>query len=303
MTSFSSNVGPARSFYLVLALVIVSAIIPFRIGGWLQDPTDALHNLVVAVVVPLSDPLVRVGTLLRPARRNFADDDRDLDRVLLELRQAEARIRFLEAHSTDLLRQIEEFQRGYAADMQNQYRLLKARRVAITGGSGSRVFTINAGSRQPGIEVDIVAVAGVYHLVGRISRVGLLTSTVTPVTTPASGPVRVTVKAPAMSMEGGVIGTLRPVGDGSLIGEFPVDRQIRPGDQAVLNDPAWGEGHTGLLVGLVSATRPYDANPLFHQIIVKPEFEIQRVAEVMLRIPRSALDDDDRSSPTSGRGG
>ncbi|MFW5653980.1 MAG: rod shape-determining protein MreC [Planctomycetota bacterium] len=272
-----------RIFLILLLLLFVTALTPLPWGGrWLNGPVSQL-------LAPISDPVGRLAHVVRPARSVLSDDDPEVERLTILLEQAEVRIRNLEARAADLAEQVRRLQENYATDVDRTLRFLTADRISTAANPGSRAFRINAG-RNVGLAPGAVVVADNYQLVGRVVEVDALTSTVLPITDDTPGDGGATALAVTLERGDEFASpspiSLEPTGEGTLIGRADASLPIQPGDKARLNDMTWGSSHTGLLVGRVTSVQQDERNPLWSIIEVRPDIAVDRVAEVILRIPR-----------------
>ncbi|MFG0330492.1 MAG: rod shape-determining protein MreC [Phycisphaerales bacterium] len=271
----------SRAYLISVIVLLITTLTPVPFGEWLD-------GLALQLVTPLSEPLTRLSTTLRPVASELDELDPDVARLRVELEQARSRIANLEDLSARLLRQLEEFQQGYAADAQHHFRLVRARRSGRTAVGQGRSFRVNAGRRH-GVEIGVAATYDIYHLVGRVTEVDMLTSVVTPITDPGDDAVlEVAVLFAGSSIETGAIGALRPDDEGRLRGFFSREFPIAVGDRVRLRDDSWGELYTGLVVGSVVEVNPSDEFPLRNEIVVEPDIPVSRVASVMLKIPAEA---------------
>lgn len=269
---------------LFMALLVVTSIAPSRLSvGAL------LHDLLMPFLIPVSEPLERLVSSMRPPDRSSeaqTERERELE---IKISEYESRIYQLEDRVGTLLQELDEFQAGYASDTTHVFTLLRARRALESRDPSSRVFRINAGHKQ-GVVAGVVAITAGHQLVGRVSSTELLTSTITPITQASPDEdapgIDVVILPAGASIESGFRGNIRAEGDGTLVGLFDQSFPISVGDPVRLSDPTWGEPHTGLLVGEVSAIIPYDPQPTFVKIVVRPSLNVDRVSAVMLRLPR-----------------
>lgn len=269
---------------LFLGLLLVTSLAPSRLSvGAL------LHDLLMPFLIPVSEPLERLVSSMRPPDHS-SDAATDRERELeITLSEYEARIYELEDRVLTLMQELEEFQAGYASDTSHLFTLLRARRAMESRDPNSRVFRINAGHKQ-GVVAGVIAITAGHQLVGRVTSTELLTATITPITQASPDDdapgIDVVILPAGASIESGFKGNLRATGKGSLAGLFDQSFPITVGDPVRLNDVTWGSSHTGLLVGQVEAIKPYDPEPAFVQIVVRPSLDVDRVSAVMLRLPR-----------------
>lgn len=293
-----------RFFYAAVAIMLLTALLPMpaAVGMW-------LHARVTSLVVPVSEPLTRLATALRPPQASMTGTSDPVVREYeMQLERARERTATLEATVAYLARMLDEFQRGYAADAIGQYRLVAARRSAVSAIPGVGTFSINVGSSS-GAEVGTLVISGGYQLVGRVSAVSSLTCEVLPITTPVTprSDTRAAIGTDVIRVEfmpsesgapvPGVLGTLKPSADGTgrLEGTISADVPVKIGDLARLNDPGWGDALSRLLVGRVVDLRPDARNSLLYQTVtVAPDMDVRSVYDVFLRIRQTTAPREDR---------
>ncbi len=295
-----------RWMYAAVAILFFAALIPWPTGPIAQW----LHGVVTSLLVPVSEPMTRIVASLRPPRGPQTDvSDPRVREYEEQLQQARERQATLEATVAYLARMLDEFQKGYASDILGQYRLVAARRAGVAGASGHGTFTINVG-RDSGAVPGTIVIAGGYQLVGRISLVNGLTAEVLPMTQRLSPRDQADLTDRGLSAQvlrveffppdpaqalPGILGTLEPVGDGTLAGRIDAAAPVEVGDLARLNDEAWGDSLSRLLVGKVIEVRPSPQQPLYREVIVAPSMDVANVYDVRLRVHRT-----DSSSQSGG---
>jgi len=245
------------------------------------------------MLVPFTDPLTAVSHALRPSPEPFSDDNPAVRQLRESLAQYEARIAQLEEENAILkfeLRALRDIA-GNASSARDAFRFLRVRRAGQTPSERDGRFHVNAGSNY-GVEVGTVVVIPPTQFAGLVSSVSPLTATVNPVTSDHFDLIEVRVDLVDTEFGDDPKGTLRPAGNGELVGLFPAelirDRNISPGLPVRLDDSKIGEGQAGLLVGTIDRIEPNDTNPLHARIIVKPVAEPQRARILYLMVPKES---------------
>ena len=283
----------ARALPLVLLALIVLSVVPARWLRW----TSAFGELAHTVFLPISDPVSRAAHYLRPAGRagggaNEAVDivlaERDLALLMLEqLRDENARLRKLNA----------DLQGGLDLNPALPVRAISAPVIGRSSDLTSPLLTVRAGTNAGVSEISTVAVAEGVQLIGRVVRVGRLSCQVRPITDKGGGGLEGLVM---VSGEVRLMCRLSPGPDGTLRGpvEFiePQPGQpaavIEPGMLVRLRDETWPENAQMLEIGRVVDIEPNPAQPLRRMITVAPRVSLDRVSQVVLRIP--AVPNEDR---------
>lgn len=280
----------ARALPLVLLALLVLSVVPARLLRW----TSAFGELAHTIFLPISDPVSRASHYLRPAGRaaggggggmNEAMDDvlaeRDLALLMLEqLRDENARLRKLNA----------DLQGGLDLNPALPVRAISAPVIGRSSDVTSPLLTVRAGANAGVAEISTVAVADGVQLVGRVVRVGRLSSQVRPITDKGGGGLDGLVM---VSGDVRLMCRLSPGPDGTLRGpvEFiePQPGQpsitIEPGMLVRLRDETWPENAQMLEIGRVVEVEPNPAQPLRRMITVAPRVALDRVSQVVLRIP------------------
>lgn len=269
----------------VIALFVLG-LLPLRWLGW----TSAFADLAQTVFLPVSDPISRTSHYLRPARRGEGISHADADRLLAErdlalliveqLRDDNARLRKLNA----------DLQSGLDLNPTLFVRSLAAPVVGRASDPTSPLLTVRAGSHHGVAEWSTVAVVDGVQLVGRVVRVGWATCQVRPITHPASGGLDgVVMVRPDLQL----VCRLSPVGENKLRGpvEFAEPApgedppEIEVGMVVRLRDETWPMSARMLEIGRVVSVDRNPAQPLRRIIVVEPRASLDRVSQLVLRIP------------------
>lgn len=276
--------SPSRNFYAALLVLLLICLlpVPIRITSW-------LGYLTWQMLVPFTDPLTAVSHALRPFPEPFSDDDPAVRQLREALAQYEAHLAQLEEENAILqfeLRALRDIA-GNESTARDAFRPLRVRRAGQTPSERGGRFHVNAGSNY-GVEVGTVVVIPPTQFAGLISSVSPLAATVNPVTSDHFELFEVRVDLEDTEFSDDPKGTLRPNGNGELVGLFAAelvrDRSIFPGLPVRLDDSKIGEGQAGLLVGTIDRIEPNDANPLHARIIVKPVADPQRARVLYLMV-------------------
>lgn len=266
----------------------IAAALPLRLSGWL----GWFRGPAMTIIAPISTPLAAVSSWLRPGERVGASAAPEGDQELR--RQAEFyKGEYLQAQQqiSELEQIIQALQDGVPMGSRARVRRLEAVRVGADLSSGT--ILVSRGTVH-GVTAGTVAVATAspQHLIGVVTSVGPTVSTVHAITDRGLSPplLESILLGPGLIGAGEALTAprvqLRPVGDGTLIGEIGVNdaARVQPGFGAYLDDPSWPTSAQRLIVGRVVRTEPTD-RPLFLRLVVRPDLEPMRVRGVVLRIP------------------
>ena len=286
---------------LVVIVIGLVGLVPVRFMGWAQG----LGELSTMLVAPVSHPLSRAGAWMsraqtaddRSRQEAMLEEDRDRWKTLYQREQDENR---------RLRERIRDLQAGLAVAAPVGVRQITAPVVGRSASLSSDAMTIRAGKRS-GVTEGSVAVVGGVQLVGRVDEVGERVSRVIPLTDRGAGIVQGVVllevdgsRTVACSLSAGEDGTLRGL-LGALVnhssGRSPTplnEGEIAPGQEVrVLDSEGWPASAQMLVIGTVVEVRPVPDSPLRREVVVKPAVELSRIAEVVVRIPLGADEQND----------
>ena len=264
-------------------LLIVLSLAPARGLGWL----DWFHRLMRTVVAPVAHPLTLVSDVVAPPESTGATDERiaqleaELDRARLALRQARVTI-------DDLVSINQQLSQGQRHNPDAPVVQLPRPRI----GNSGELLSIRAGTNDGVLVGTVVTTAGV-QLVGRVEDVGPLECLVSPITARRAPKIQGVV---LQNQDGTRTRAclLSPTGDGKLRGDVEgPDENLRAEDvipiaigmTVCLLDEEWPRNAQMLVIGTIERIEPADDDPLRRVITVEPTTDLQRVSEVVLRIP------------------
>ncbi|MCK4871538.1 MAG: hypothetical protein KAS72_02320 [Phycisphaerales bacterium] len=276
---------------LVLLALVILALLPARFLRW----TPLLADPVEAVIAPFAQLGSATAHWLRPASDPHANESELLavlgqrvDKYEQLLREMKGRIDELTAERDGLLRA-----RALNPEvLEEQY----VEVVVIRGSSDTASSLIKVkGGRNRGIVVGAVAVYRGVHLVGRVSSVEALTSTVEPITDAGASYLNCVIMPPGDEslLAQGAACQLRPhptqpnllTGDVAKTANWLDDEMI---DDLIvrLDDDHWPAGSQALVVGRVVRHFRDDAHPLRLRVDVRPVYQpLDRLPKLLLRFP------------------
>jgi hypothetical protein len=279
-----------------LACVLALAV-PATWQGWVAP----FAGVAEVLVSPLAGPVSRLHRWLKPVPPPPGDSRL----AALESDNQELRTKLLQQiDENQRLRTLLEQSRILPADAAGAMNQLAAKVTGVSADANSPALFVRAGSQQ-GIDVGNVATVQFAHLLGRVTGVRPRAATVLPITAPASGALDAVVLS--KDVPGGLRTQLKPVGDGTLIGDVedkidPASQQpyqLAPGDEVRLADPSrWPMHAQMLMVGAVERVEPSPRQPLRKTVVVRPIVgDLLKVSEVVVQLPARTADAPGERSP------
>ncbi len=274
----------------IAAVLLVLCLAPPKLTRWLEWFRDPL----VVVVTPAARPASMISSWLRPGSAPVPrDEELSADDALRQ--RDELNTMYLQAlRENEALRAtIRDLQNGREFASDPSCESFVAPRVGRDLNAGT--IEVRGGAADEITEGSVAVSAGGQQLIGIVTAVGRLTSTVRAVTHTSgeNAAIETLLVPPGVTDPGAILGAprcrLEPVGDGTLIGEIgvesPDDEQIAPGLLARLDDPTWPACASRLIVGRIIEVRRTD-HPLHRRIVVQPEIDPMHAPSVVLRIPQ-----------------
>jgi hypothetical protein len=270
----------------------MTAVVALLPPGWLRPWTNDLEALATFPLAPFG----HAGNSLASWLRHPPDPLSDLPPAAAErLRKAElemerfARLyRESERRVIQLEREVAELELVPLLQMPNETAPLRASITRRTPGKSQGVVHLNRGE-SAGVQPNTVAVYGGTHIVGRITEVTRLQSTLLPISNVSTPPINAKVYPrdhPELSPRDAPVAQLIPVGDGTFRADADRAYGLAVGDIVYLYDHTWPDSAQHLLIGTITAMRPKDNAPLRDAIIVEPQYQVVGVSAVTLLIDR-----------------
>ena len=273
----------------LLAALFVCAFLPSRWMGWTRVPHGAAEAMV--------GPVARLFTLVAGSVRPETDDPihlRDLHVLNRELQEQYAKNLRLEEENYRLRRENAALQELRERFDRSDFVPRMAQVMGRSIESSTRTLTINRGARaqlREGMPVVIDA-----NLVGRLTSVGRVTSTVQLITTPGTK-INAVLTPPTWEQGRLARERLRQVvqfealPNGRLQADAHRDVQAHIGDIAHLRDlDGWPESVQGMILGRVVDVQSLDEPVLRIRITVEPLRPLQHLDEVTLIVPRADVE-------------
>lgn len=269
-----------------LVLLFVLAATPLRYTRW----TTGFADLAVTISAPVSNAVRWVATpLTRPFHR--AADPALAGQYLQELEVSRQRALDLELKVRQLERLVYELQRGAELTPELGVRQVAAPVIGRSTEPSSSALHVRAGTGR-GVVENAVAVVEGLQLLGRVERVTTAWCVVRPITDRSARGLMAIIMTDE-TLDAGIPCRLEPTGGGQLHGPatwvFEPERQgpveIAVGMTVRLRDETWPRSAQFLIVGKVVAVEPAPDEPTRTLVTVEPTVPLQRVSEVVLRVP------------------
>lgn len=279
-------------------MLFLLAVIPMRYTRW----TTGFADVALTISAPVSNAVRWVADpLTRPFRRST--DPALAEQYRQEAEVARQRALDLELKVRELERRVFELQRGIDLTPELGVRQLVAPVIGRFTEASSAALQVRAGSRRGVVENSVAVVEGL-QLLGRVERVTSAWCVVRPITDGATGGLMALVMTD-QSLESGIECRLEPVGGGLLRGPAewkPREGGADPIEIAVgmtvrLRDETWPRSAQMLVVGTVTAVDPAPDEPTRTIVTVAPTVPLQRVSEVVLRVPIDPRDAREEGTP------
>ncbi len=272
----------ARQVLLVLVVVlVVSSFLPARWAGGLSAPP---RHIINAAARPVTYPLkLLADSIRRPP--DLRVDNSSNEALARQYEAALQTIRRLEMQLEDAQQEIATLSQVRTNLGLSGVQLYPASVTAWSTGRAQPSLTINRGSRHR-VRVGMVVASG-FNLVGRVSSVGQVTSTVRLITAPDT---RVTVRivpplpdSPSRQM---LVQAQTVAGEDRLMAQTDVDDPARVGDLAHLDDERWPAAANGLVVGKVVAIENDPEDPLLRRhTYIQPLRSLAYLDRVVVLLP------------------
>lgn len=265
---------------VALALFVCS-LLPGAVG---RSVATVPHWLVTAALAPPGAAVTSVSHYLRPGK----------SRKLMEDSPARLREKYGEAlrYNQKLLQENGRLKRENARLTQSRQRislahvrLVEARVTAYSGDGGNPTLNIDHG-RRSGIAQRMVVVSG-FNLVGTIVGAGPLTADVKLLTVPKTGVnVRIAPASPGASPRAMTAWITYDAKVGAFTFSPAIDKPVKVGDVAFLDDDSWPADAQGFVVGKVVGIEKNLKDPLnLKRVIIKPLRSLRRLARVTVLVP------------------
>ena len=280
----------ARAWTLGAVIVaLVMSLAPTRYTQWAMW----LRGPIETILAPGAQPLASLSARFRPgATARVLKPDAGEAELARQHAELETELARANARIAELERLVRDLQVGAAAPGLASTRPVVATRIGQSVGSGTIDVRGGAGA---GVTLGApVTARGTQQLVGLVTSVGPMASTVRLITDPRIEPG---LMQAIIGVEGAVDVQaqralprcqLRPDGAGLLIDENVPAPQgseavLIPGALVRLDDPTWPAAARLLTLGRVERVEPA-SSPQFRSIAVRPLVDVSRVRGVILHV-------------------
>ncbi len=276
-----------RWFFGALGAVVLLSFLPTRWLGWTKD----VAAIVALPVTPFTHLGTKVATWLRPAPSPIdgltGDTRGQLAQLAFEKDYAEAQLAQALMRIDELEQQVAQLQMAASYSSGRPVRLLLA---DVTGHSPNLSVDsvwLSRGSRD-GVRVGSIAVHAGVHLIGRVTEVDKLRSTMVPITSPAMRDLIVAILMPKdatnASVETAPRVQLAQRNDGAFTAVIDRHIQLSRGDIARLADARWPAAAQAMIIGSVEAVEDIEDQPLRKRVVVRPMYRAHELSSVTLKI-------------------
>lgn len=288
--SHHSGTGLGRLLFpSALVLAGVLSLLPARWSGWVGE----LSRLVIIPTAPVSRNMLAMSrSVLSPPEPARAEELK----LLEEQKQAFETLYLRERGETQRLRDvIRELQQGLALNPEARVRQVMAPVIGTSVDLSSGLLCVRKGPTLATDQTTVATTTGL-QLVGRVTSSSGPSCWIIPITRRSAGKIQVAI----MSDQGQAFlsSVLEPVGDGTLKGDVlrigagsPEATGALPvpvvGQIVRLDDTAWPDSSSMLIVGRVESVSTSPDDPLRPVIVVRPTINIERLSEVLLRVQDS----------------
>ena len=282
-----------------LVLLFLLSIVPMRFTRW----TTGFADVATTISAPVSNAVRWVADpLTRPFRRSA--DPALAEQYKQELEVARQRALDMELKVRELERLVFELQRGAELTPELGVRQIAAPVIGRSTEASSTALQVRAGAGRGVVENSVAVVEGL-QLLGKVERVTGAWCIVRPVTDPSAGGLMAIIMT-AEDLDSGIPCRLEPTAGNRLSGPatwvFEAERQapveITVGMTVRLRDETWPRSAQMLVVGEVVEVASAPDEPTRTIVTVAPTVPLERVSEVVLRVPI-----DPQASGTESGGG
>jgi hypothetical protein len=274
-----------------VGVLVVCAMLPARWMRW----ANALGSRAAMVIAPVKGPAWALVNWLsptevaKPEAIKLLENDRDRWKWLYQQKADEF---------DDWVRKIEK-QIGKGAIYSDLPVKPLLRRVIGPASEGGGLIQVRAGSRD-GVDTSAVATTDGVQLVGKVASVANRTCSVRLITDMSAGLIDGYIMTSDLE-RGPVCKGLAPVGGQKLQTRVRVDteRKQKPpeiGQLVRLVDDQWPRSAQMLIIGTI-ADKPVQDSTGWYVVTVKPTVDLERLMEVLLRIP--VPETEERPSPST----
>lgn len=267
--------SPRRLLPFLVVVLIVFALAPNSVVGWVKYARGPIEFLFTPVSHPVRRLVEKVAHGERPSDPRIADLEERLGQEKLLRAQAQQRVERLRAMVADL-------QSGLTIAPDAPSRSVWASITGVSPDPREGFIVAGRGQRDGVLEGQTVAVARGVHLVGRVIGASARSARIVPITHPRAGLINAMVMT--KDPTSGFSAQLIPTGDGTLAGELVAEAEgVEVGQTVRLADDAWPASSQMVVIGRVDSVGRKDNQRI--TVTVRPEFDVARVSEVVLRIP------------------
>lgn len=271
---------------LLSAVAFVLFAASFLPTDWGQSLAAVPHWLVSAALAPPGAVITSVSHRLRPGPSHQIAEQLTNEQLHLQFGQAMQYVHQLEVKVQQLEAENARLKQSRQRINLEHVQLLDVRVTEFSGSRSNPVITIDHGKRA-GIGKRMAVVNG-FSLVGTVIAVGALTAEVRLITTPNTGlSVRIvppTTQTPPRELDTWV---QYKTADHAFRFDPAIDKPVKVGDVAYLDDDRWPADAQGFLVGKVTRIMRHPTNPLnLKRVIIQPVVTLRDLSQVTVLVPK-----------------
>ncbi len=278
------------AFLAAVGLTVFVSLLPTRWLGWVSD----VSSIVRLPVAPLGDLGNSAAHWFRQPATAHSELDpitRDLVNDLEQQRDQYERLYYAaDQRVAELEEQLQQLQQVPVEMLNTPVTLLRAQITTRHPNQSNGPVQLNRGTRH-GVKRNAIAVYQGVHLIGRIADVSNVSCSLHQLTNSATGLIRAAIfpsGVEAATAHETARVALRPVGDGTFVGDVAQEHQVQQGDSVRLFDPAWPIGAQAMVIGTVTEVRNKDDQPLRNEVVVTPRFTVSQLSDVTLIVEERA---------------
>lgn len=257
-------------------------MLPSRMLGW----AGWFSEQAWVVVAPVTQPITMAINAVVPEKSSIAFGSERENELLAEIDRIRVRLLQAEERAYELEALVDQIARGAALHPDIEVTQLQRPRIGQVGD----LLVIRTGKSE-GVDAGAVIAARSVQVIGRVTDADARTSRVLPITVKLPNNENSIGGVVMLDDETGRRGScmLRPVGDGTLVGEFspPEDGradELQLGQTVRLYDEAWPSHAQMLVIGEVERIEPSPTQPLRRLITVRPRVDPRRIGDVIVRL-------------------
>lgn len=279
-----SMLSAPRLLVITSSVVALLSVLPPGGIRWV----GSLSKPIVFLIGPVNKAMGWGASFVSSGTRANASDSPEVSEVRRQLEEYKFQWLNERQENERLRRVVEELQKTPLST-----EVMRQVYAPIIGGGAdlsAGILKAKAGEREGVIPGSVVVVEGV-HVVGRVREVTSRYSLILPITQKASRGMKGVIM---VGDQRGPFCDLVPTDRGTLNGKVFFDEgvprpDLKPGMLVRLDDPEWPSSARMLIIGQIIEVVPLPQQPNRPVVTVRPQFAIDKISEVVIRIPTDAM--------------